>query len=54
MVALLLQHEWAQALDDAVVRTAGTPLANEFVDSSTLADLASDLLAAAGHSGASS
>jgi hypothetical protein len=54
IVALLLEHEWAQALDDAVARTAGTPLANEFVDSSTLADLASDLLAAAGHSGASS
>ena len=48
MVALLLEHEWAQALDDAVARTAGTPLANEFVDSKTLADLAPDLLAAAG------
>jgi hypothetical protein len=54
MVALLLEHEWAHALDDAVARTDGTPLANEFVDSRTLADLASDLLAAAGHSGASS
>jgi hypothetical protein len=48
MVALLLEHEWAQALNDAVARTAGTPLVNEFVDSSTLAELASDLLAAAG------
>src|SRR4029450_10956305 len=54
MGALLLGHEWAQAPGDARPRTAGTPLANEFVDSRTLADLASDLLAAAGHSGASS
>ena len=47
MVAVLLDHAWAHALDDAVARTAGTPMANEFVDTTVLADLAPDLLAAA-------
>jgi hypothetical protein len=47
MVAVLLEHAWAHALQDAVVRTKGTPLANEFVDATTLADVAPVLLAAA-------
>ena len=47
IVAVLLEHEWAHALHDAVARTAGVPLANEFVDATTLGDLAPDLLAAA-------
>ena len=47
MVAVLLEHTWAQGLNDAVMRTEGTPLANEFVDATALADLAPDLLAAA-------
>jgi hypothetical protein len=47
IVAVLLEHEWAHALHDAVVRTDGVPLANEFVDATTLGDLAPDLLAAA-------
>ena len=53
VVAVLLEHTWAQALHDAVVRTDGTPLANEFVDATTLADLAQNLVAAATRSGAS-
>jgi hypothetical protein len=52
MVAVLLEHAWAEALSDAVLRTEGTPLANEFVDAATLADVAPDLLAAANRSGA--
>jgi hypothetical protein len=47
LVAVLLEHAWGHALADAVDRSDGTPLANEFVDGSTLADLTSDLLAAA-------
>ena len=47
MVAVLLEHLWAKALEDAVVRTDGTPLTNEFVDATTLADLAPNLVAAA-------
>lgn len=47
MVAVLVEHKWASALEDAVSRTGGTPLANSFVDSTELAELASDLLAAA-------
>jgi hypothetical protein len=47
LFAVLLEHAWAGALDDAVARTQGTPLANEFVDDTTLANLAPDLLAAA-------
>jgi hypothetical protein len=47
MVAVLVEHEWASALEDAASRTGGTPLANEFVDGTTLAELAPDLLAAA-------
>jgi hypothetical protein len=52
LVAVLLEHEWAHALEDAVARTGGTPLANEFVEATSLADLAPDLLAAATRSGA--
>ena len=50
---MLLEHAWAHALHDAVARTDGVPLANEFVDATTLSDLAPDLLAAATRSGTS-
>ena len=53
IVAVLLEHAWAGALNDAVTRTGGATVANEFVDSATLADLAPDLIAAASRSGAS-
>ncbi len=46
-MALLLEHEWARALEDAVAHTGGTALTNEFVDATGLAELAPDLLAAA-------
>lgn len=51
MAAVLVYHEWARTLEDAVSRTGGTPLASEFVDATALAELTSDLLAAAGRSG---
>jgi hypothetical protein len=51
MAAVLVEHVWARALEDAVSRTGGTPLASEFVDATTLAELAADLLDAARRSG---
>jgi hypothetical protein len=53
IVALLVEHEWAHALNDAVSRTGGTTMGNGFVEATALAELASDLLAAAKRSGAS-
>jgi len=47
LVALLLEHEWARALEDAAAQTGGTALTNEFVDTTGLAELAPDLVAAA-------
>jgi hypothetical protein len=39
MLALLVEHAWAESLEDAVARTGGTPLASEFVEATTLAEL---------------
>jgi hypothetical protein len=36
IAAVLVQHAWADALEDAVTRTGGTEVANEFVDATTL------------------
>jgi len=47
MVAVLVEHKWADALQDAVARTGGTPLTNAFVETKELAGLGPDLLAAA-------
>jgi hypothetical protein len=52
IVALLVEHDWAHALNDAVSRTGGTPLATGFGDATTLAEHAPDLLAAAERHGA--
>ncbi|MEA2305713.1 MAG: hypothetical protein QOH43_2993 [Solirubrobacteraceae bacterium] len=51
VAAVLVEHVWADALHDAVSRTGGTPLADEFVDATALAELAPDLVAAAAHRG---
>jgi hypothetical protein len=50
MAAVLVEHTWARALEDAVSHSGGTPLADEFVDAASLADLTQKLLAA-GRSG---
>jgi hypothetical protein len=50
LFALLVEHRWARALEDAVSRTGGSALAGEFVDVATLADLGPDLLAATSRS----
>jgi hypothetical protein len=47
LIAVLVEHKWAGALEDAVSRTGGTPLANAMVETTELAELAPDLLAAA-------
>lgn len=36
IAAVLVEHIWAGALEDAVSRTGGTPLASEFVDTTAL------------------
>ena len=53
IVALLVDHEWARALDEAVSRTGGTALGAGFVEATGLSELAPDLLAAAKRSGTS-
>jgi hypothetical protein len=47
LAAILVEHVWADALEDAVARTGGTRLQSSFVDATRLADLAGELLAAA-------
>jgi hypothetical protein len=39
VAAVLIEHVWATALEDAVARTGGTPVASEFVDATSLAEL---------------
>ena len=48
LAAVLVEHVWGRALDDAATRTGGTLVANDFVDVVALADLGPELLAAAG------
>jgi hypothetical protein len=48
LVALLIEHAWVRALDDAVARTGGSALSDEFVDATALAELAPELLGASG------
>ena len=48
IAALLVEHVWLRAIDDAVTRTGGKPLASEFVEAAALADLSQDVIAAAG------
>jgi hypothetical protein len=38
IAAVLVEHVWAIALEDAVARTGGTPVASEFVDATALAE----------------
>ena len=45
VAAVLAEHVWVQALDDAVSRTGGRPLASELVDVAALGELSADLIA---------
>lgn len=47
VAAVLVEHVWAGALFDAAERSGGTPVANELVDATTLAEVTPALLAAA-------
>ena len=51
VAAVLVEHVWVRALDDAVSRTGGRPLASELVDAATLGELTADVIAAAARSG---
>jgi hypothetical protein len=51
MVAVLVEHEWARALEDAVSRTGGAALVNEFVDATALEEVAPKLRTAAARRG---
>jgi hypothetical protein len=47
LVAVLVEHVWAEALDDAVARTGGTSLHGDFVDASDLAEVTDELVSVA-------
>jgi hypothetical protein len=42
--AVLVEHIWSRALEDAVARVGGRSLAGEFVDASRLSELGDDLV----------
>jgi hypothetical protein len=44
LAAVLVEHLWARALEDAVSRVSGRPLASEFVEAAKLSELPPDLL----------
>jgi hypothetical protein len=44
IAAVLVEHVWARALEDAVARTGGTPVVSEFVDAMALAELSAEAL----------
>ena len=44
LAAVLIEHVWALALEDAVSRVSGRPLAIEFVEAARLSELPPDLL----------
>jgi hypothetical protein len=48
IAAVLVEHVWALALEDAVSRTGGKQLASQLVDAAELAELTEDVIAAAG------
>jgi hypothetical protein len=47
LAAVLVEHIWSHTLDDAVSRVGGRPLANKYVEASSLSELGDDLLRAA-------
>lgn len=47
VAAVLIEHRWLSALDEAVSRTGGTTVASEWVDAAALNEVESDLLGGA-------
>jgi hypothetical protein len=48
VAAVLVEHVWAESLEDAVTRTGGRQLVGSAVEAASLADVSGDLVAAAG------
>jgi hypothetical protein len=48
LAAVLVDHVWSEALDDAASRSGGSLLAGDFVAATALSELGPELLAAAG------
>jgi hypothetical protein len=48
LAAVLVDHVWSDALDDAASRSGGSLLAGDFVTATALSELGPELLAAAG------
>jgi hypothetical protein len=48
LAAVLVGHDWARALDDAIARTGGMELANAFVEAVSLTALTGELVQVAG------
>ena len=53
VAAMLVEHVWANAVDDAVERTGGATLMTGFVAAGELSELSSELAAAAARAGES-
>jgi hypothetical protein len=51
LAVLLIEHRWADALDEAVARTGGVRVVGEFVEARTLAGVAQHVLSAANRPG---
>jgi hypothetical protein len=51
IAAVLVEHVWAHAVDDAVERTGGAPLVSSFVDGTEMTELMTELAAAAARAG---
>jgi hypothetical protein len=47
LAAVLVEHNWARVLEDAVSRTGGSRLGTHFVEAKTLSELAPELLSEA-------
>jgi hypothetical protein len=54
VAAVLVEHVWARAVDDAVARTGGAALLSGFVADTELVELSAELAAAAAQAGGSS
>ena len=48
LAAIVIEHVWVRALEDAVARTGGKPLASDLVDAVELGELSAKLIAMAG------
>ena len=47
MAAVLVEHTWARALNEAVAQSSGAPMSGEFVAAASLPELTQELMAAA-------